>query len=248
MKAEAFIKLPRDLLESDAWRALGLHARLLIEFLMIEHMRKGGKRNGFLLAPRRQLVQAGIWPRDISGAIEELEQLGLIDCRRGTGRRPSIYALTWLPLSDGDGPTNRWRNCQAAAAAIVAARKAAKTRGKPVVSGKPHSLEMSSVCAGKGDQTILTKPVVSSQTILTTGGSKRYSPSRTLSGSYHGGAETGSAAANGSGAAAGKPCGFYVVEEHGFRRCGKPGGADGRCAEHARPPGERHDPVVSQTQ
>ena len=53
-------------------RALGIGQLPLLEFLMIEHMRHGGKRNGLLLAPRRQLVEAGIRPHDISGAIEEV--------------------------------------------------------------------------------------------------------------------------------------------------------------------------------
>ena len=233
MKGEAFVKLPRDLLESTAWRTLRPHTKLLLEFLMIEHMRHGGKRNGFLLAPRRQLVVFGIDTHLISSVIDEAEQLGVVDCKRGTGRRPSVYSLTWLPLSDGAEPTNRWRNCDAKAAEISAARRQAKARPQPaVVSGKSHSLEMS----GKSHSHVVANPTHKAcsegQIPLTTGSGKSHSPSRTLSGSYHGGAVRGSAAANGSGAAAGKPCGFYVVEEHAFRICGKPGEAGGRCAEH----------------
>src|SRR4051812_42005316 len=115
MKGEAFIKLPRDLLESAAMASLGLPGFRLLRVLMLEHMRHGGKRNGFLLAPRRQLVAAGIRTHDISSTIEQLERTGLIDCRRGIGRRPSTYALTWLVLSDGTAPSNRWRKCDAAA-------------------------------------------------------------------------------------------------------------------------------------
>jgi hypothetical protein len=104
-----FVMLPRLLLESEAWRSLGINARRFLDFLMLEHMRHGGKENGSLLAPRSHLVQFGIGARYISPAIEETERLGLVDRERGVGRRPSLYALTWLPTSDGSAPSNRWR-------------------------------------------------------------------------------------------------------------------------------------------
>ena len=137
----AFVKLPRELLESDAWRSLGINARRFIDFLMLEHMRQGGKRNGFLLAPRRQLMEFGIGAHFVSDAIDEVDRLGLVDCRRGLGRRPSIYALTWLPLADGSEPSNGWR----------------------VASAKEHSQEMSAVSTFNECQTALTKPVASAK-------------------------------------------------------------------------------------
>jgi hypothetical protein len=108
MKGEAFVKLPRDVLASDSWRLLSINARRFIDFLMIEHMRQGGRRNGFLLAPQRQLYAFGIGEHFVTGAIAEAERAGLVDCKRGIGRRPSYYALTWLPLADGTAPSNRW--------------------------------------------------------------------------------------------------------------------------------------------
>ena len=51
VSSEAFVKLPRDLLESEAWRSLSVNAWRLLNFLMIEHMKHGGKGNGRLLAP-----------------------------------------------------------------------------------------------------------------------------------------------------------------------------------------------------
>lgn len=108
MKGEAFIKLPLDLLQSEAWRSLGINSRRFVDFLMLEHMMHSGQRNGFLLAPRRQLEQFGIGARHVSSAIEEAESRGLVDIKRGVGRRPSTYALTWLPLSGGGAPTRRW--------------------------------------------------------------------------------------------------------------------------------------------
>jgi hypothetical protein len=103
----------RELLASDVWRALGLNARRLIDFLLIEHMKHGGKANGRLVAPWRQLRKFGIGDHFIAAAIEQCKHVGLIDCRRGVGRRPTFFALTWLPQSDGAPPSNRWRTYQA---------------------------------------------------------------------------------------------------------------------------------------
>jgi len=90
---------------------------------MIEHMRHGGKANGKLLAPRRQLEQFGIGSHFISSAIEECEHIGLVNVRRGVGRRPSLYALTWLPLCDGSEPSNGFLRRDDAAQAIIAPSK-----------------------------------------------------------------------------------------------------------------------------
>jgi hypothetical protein len=108
-RTESFVKLPRILLESEAWRSLGINGRRFLDFLMLEHMRHSGQENGSLLAPRRQLEQYGIGARYISHAIDQAERLGLVDCKRGVGRHPSVYALTWLPMGDGSAPSNRWR-------------------------------------------------------------------------------------------------------------------------------------------
>jgi hypothetical protein len=138
-KGEAFVKLPRELIESAAWRALGLNSRRFIDFLLIEHMNHGGQRNGFLLAPRRQLENF-IGAHLVSAAIVDAERLGLVDCRRGLGRLPNLYALTWLPLSDGAPPSNRFRERGAVAETVLAARKAAKRReslkNRPVVTAQ----------------------------------------------------------------------------------------------------------------
>ena len=93
-KSEAWVKLPRELLESEAWRSLSLNSRRLVDYLMVEHMRHRGKRNGELLAPRRSLELAGIHADLISGAIDDAERVGVIGCRGGIGRRPNTFALT----------------------------------------------------------------------------------------------------------------------------------------------------------
>jgi hypothetical protein len=159
MKGEPFVKLPRDLLDSSAWRELSINARRLIDFLLIEHMRHGGRRNGFLLAPRRHLAEFGIGRHFITGAIEEVERAGLVDCRRGVGRTPSIYSLTWLPLSDGSEPSNRWR----------------------AAGAEQHPLLMGAVSSIKGCQTAPTKPVAGAEQhpqSPKSSGAKQHPPSR----------------------------------------------------------------------
>jgi hypothetical protein len=122
-------------------------------------MRRAGKANGLLLAPRRQLWAAAIGNHQVSPAIEETERLGLVDCRRGVGRQPSVYALTWLPLADGSEPSNRWRR-------FVMSVK----QHSLLVSANQHSLVVpNSTHKGSSEcQTALTKPKNSEcQTALT---------------------------------------------------------------------------------
>lgn len=97
-KGKPWIWLTHEMLASTSWRSLSINARRLIDFLMIEHMKRGGKHNGRLLAPRAQLEEFGMGARHISAAIDEVMATGLIAVRRGIGRRPSLYALTWLPF------------------------------------------------------------------------------------------------------------------------------------------------------
>jgi len=126
-----FVPLPRQLVISTAWRATSLNARHMLDYLIEEHLSHGGKRNGFLLAPRRQLEQ--LIHRDaVTNTINELQWLGLIDVKPGLGRKPSTYTLTWLHHADGSPPTDRWRQNEAEnyAKTLLAARKQAKTRPK----------------------------------------------------------------------------------------------------------------------
>jgi hypothetical protein len=106
---DTFVKMTRDLLESDAWRSLSINARRVLDFLMREHLVHGGKENGELKAPQHQLETFGIGVRYISEAIAQTEELGLVDCRRYGLKVASTYTLTWLPNHDGTPPTNRWR-------------------------------------------------------------------------------------------------------------------------------------------
>lgn len=105
-----FIWETLEMLRSDAWWSLNRSGHRFITFLAIEHMTHGGKKNGLLKAPYRQLVGRIVnSPRHVAGAIEEAEQLGFVDCHRAGLRAATRYALTWLPLHDGTPATNRWQ-------------------------------------------------------------------------------------------------------------------------------------------
>jgi hypothetical protein len=158
---EAFVKLPRELLESAAWRSLGINARRLLDFLSIEHMNHGGKANGKLLAPWRQLERFGIGSHFVSSAIEECERKGLVNCRRGVGRLPSVYGLTWLPLCDGSEPSNRWRAYHPeiiAETGVLTAKQQSL-----IVTAKQQSLIVTAKQQSFTDETAVTKPVATAK-------------------------------------------------------------------------------------
>ncbi len=100
-KNEPFVQLGLDLLESDAWRTQSINCRRLIEFLMIRHMRTGGRKNAELIATYEELVAYGIGRRLIHTTITEAERRGLICVERG-GRKgfchtsASRFAITFF--------------------------------------------------------------------------------------------------------------------------------------------------------
>jgi hypothetical protein len=133
-----FVKLPRDLLDSLILSLLRINTWRLLCFLMREHLHHGGQENGLLLAPREQLEEYGIGAHFISDAVDQAEQLGLIDCERGAGKRPSRYGLTWIKRHDGSEPSNRWR---------------------AVATAKQQSLHMTAVSTSNDCCLAVTRPV-----------------------------------------------------------------------------------------
>lgn len=129
---QPWVWLTRELLCSDAWRSLSINARRLIDFLVIEHMSKGGKSNGKLKAPYAHLEVFGIAPRHVAPSIREAEDLGLVDCSRGGRRVATTYGLAWLPLHDGTQASNRWRTYRNPALPPMPVRKSRNlpTEGK----------------------------------------------------------------------------------------------------------------------
>lgn len=112
LPAKPFVPYPPGLVASAAMQSLGINDRRLIDFLVNEHQKHGLRKNGQLMAPRRQLIEFGIGARHITGAIENVVRSGLVDVIRGTRRVANRYALTWMPLAGASEPTDRWRDYQ----------------------------------------------------------------------------------------------------------------------------------------
>jgi hypothetical protein len=148
MKVEPFVKLPRDLIESDAWKVQSLTCRRLIDFLMLEHMAHGGKENGALVATRRQLEDFGLRRNSIAGAIREAERLGLAHCDHGGHRVASRFTLTWLPHHDGGPPSNRWREYRPSQKPQVPANK--RPRRKAPETATKKAPETATITAFEG--------------------------------------------------------------------------------------------------
>jgi hypothetical protein len=98
-QAQGWMKLPRDVVERMLAARLSLAAVRLLQFLIREHLRHGGKDNGILEAPHRQLVAVGISAGLVASAIWELEATGLVRCHRRGSRISNLFELTWLPRS-----------------------------------------------------------------------------------------------------------------------------------------------------
>jgi hypothetical protein len=138
-----FVWRSLEMCRSDAFRTRGVNVVRLIEFLEIEHMKHGGKQNGKLKAPRRQLEAYGISSHCVTDAIHDAELRGLIDCHRGGMRVAITYGLTWLPLAGGTPATNRWR------AYRDPTRKIQKSDGRTAVSPSGKSAVRSTKSDGR---------------------------------------------------------------------------------------------------
>lgn len=117
-KSEPWVWLTRDLLASDAWKALSINGRRLIDFLLIEDMNHAGTENGNLAAPYNGLQEYGLSRRLIRSAIVEAVRLGLIritkTSRRIAGRNDMArYRLTFRADNSGNPPTNDWKRYRA---------------------------------------------------------------------------------------------------------------------------------------
>jgi hypothetical protein len=255
---EQFIKLPREVLESEAFGSLGINGFRVLRFLMIEHMRRGGRQNGNLKAPHRHLVAFGIAPRHVTAAVGEAEQSGLVGCHRRGLRIATTYELTWLPLHDGNPASEVWQQYQSP--------ENLPTESEAGPENLPTESEAGLPTEGKADRPKLpTEGKAEPSGNLPTEGKALYRSS------YQGGdiskeeegkgtevrtdpvgAVIGEEPAASAGVPPGKPdhgdgdkpeldpsrrCGRYVTNSVGFRICGKPAlaGTD-HCAEHARPP------------
>ena len=118
-RGEGFGWLTFNLMGSAAFRALSHSGRIVLDRIHVEHGAQGGKENGRLKVTWRDFQKAGVQPRRITGAVAEVEALGLA-IRTYHGRRtcgedrgaPAQFRLTWLPVFEPDNaspPTNEWK-------------------------------------------------------------------------------------------------------------------------------------------
>lgn len=105
------------MLGSLTYRALGISARRILDFLLFEHAAHGGKENGNLGATYRQLEAWGVTAADVRKGFAELYAAGFVEltrqgARQAGGGEPSRYALSWLPTFHGSAeaapPTHMW--------------------------------------------------------------------------------------------------------------------------------------------
>jgi hypothetical protein len=113
---ESWVWLTREMIESEAWRSLSRVARLVIDRVILEHMAHAGTENGSLVVTYSDFVKFGIRRGSVKAGIVEAVERGLIVVTEkgrasvGPERRPSKYALGWLPMKDGSAAGNRWKH------------------------------------------------------------------------------------------------------------------------------------------
>lgn len=116
-EGQPWVWFTSTMLASNSFRALSLPARRVLDFLMFEHASHGGRENGNLAAPYRQLTVWGCTQDDVRKGLDELHVLGFVTTtkqghRQAGGGEPSRYALTWVTVFPGTAdeapPTNLW--------------------------------------------------------------------------------------------------------------------------------------------
>jgi hypothetical protein len=132
---------PAELIMSEAWRALGINARRIVDRVLIEHIGQGGMANGELCVAYGDFEQHGASPNHIAAGIAEAEAAGvLVALRRGkhAGRNaPTFYRLTWMggwnKLREKIPPSNEWKSRTVADVKRAReARKQATARGRQI--------------------------------------------------------------------------------------------------------------------
>jgi hypothetical protein len=132
-----FAQLSRAYFESAALAAVSLGARRILDRLIVEHLTHYGKANGRLIVPYGRLaVHAGVDKSDVSSALAELVDVGLIGIQHGqwstsTKRFPNRYRLTFF-AAEGAAPTHEWKRFEPSEGAGYEAREAALKRAREI--------------------------------------------------------------------------------------------------------------------
>ena len=122
--------LPREALESPAYRALSLSGHRVLARIQLEHLAHAGKENGKLPVTFLDFEEYGIHRSAIAPAIREAEALGFIritrEGRSGNGewRIPNMFALAHLPTTDDPKPSESWKRIKTTEDAEMIAKTA----------------------------------------------------------------------------------------------------------------------------
>lgn len=99
----AFAGVPITVLDSEAYKRCRMPARALLMELVRQH---NGRNNGHLHLAREYLRRRGMSSPDVTHrATKQLQDLGLIVMTKqgGLSIGPSLFAVTWLKVSDFRG-------------------------------------------------------------------------------------------------------------------------------------------------
>jgi hypothetical protein len=102
-----FLRLPLDVLNSFALRALNIHEVRVLRRVEIEHVSQRGKRNGSLIVTYADFEAHGVQRKEIGPSLRVLQALGLLEMtREGRGgnreyRSPHLWRLTYLATLEG---------------------------------------------------------------------------------------------------------------------------------------------------
>jgi hypothetical protein len=128
-----------EMMESEAWRALSLAGRRVIDRVEIEHGHHGGTDNGKLPVTFDQFCEYGLHRHSIAPGVRETVALGFLEVtQRGRAgnaehRAPNLFRLTYRPSEgvQGDG-SHEWRRIKSTEEAeeIAAAARKAKSKKK----------------------------------------------------------------------------------------------------------------------
>jgi len=125
-----------DMMESPAWRALGLSARKCLERIEIELANHGGRDNGELPVTYRNFCEL-VWKGAIKPALAELVALGFVEmtpgyaCQNPANGRPAKFRILFRTGIGGPPEEHRWKRFKTdaeAKAAVKLARAKAKRR------------------------------------------------------------------------------------------------------------------------
>jgi hypothetical protein len=138
-EGEGWVWFTYEMLISPAWIAMPPAARQVVEAIAVAHMKRAGLKNGELCVTYDNIAARGVRRQSIPEAIKIAQALGWIEvtfaggASYGSGRRPSEYALTWLPKCDGAPATYRWVQIKAEQAKAIVAAITKRRRGRVVV-------------------------------------------------------------------------------------------------------------------